>query len=150
MSNLSAPRRSDTKRFSREGFTPIPSDYQSNMAPNDATIDIPLEQVSSNGGGLRSQGSTTALNQEETNTPSEKRKYWSRGRRKKPEARVQKTGKVGYDGEEDTVNTMGHVYKKIANFSAVVSSIILPPELWAYGADETFRHATSYTSYRLG
>lgn len=38
----------------------------------------------------------------------------------KPENRgVQRTGKVGYDGEEDTVNTIGKMYKTIANFSVL-------------------------------
>jgi small-conductance mechanosensitive channel len=88
------------------------------MASNDATIDIPLEQVPSNGQGLRNQNSTTALRQDSTPTTSEKKSFF-RGRRKKPEAIYQKTGKYGYDGEEDTVNTMGKIYKKIANFSVV-------------------------------
>jgi hypothetical protein len=87
---------------------------------NDATIDIPLEQVQSSGGGFRREGSTTALAHEDTKTSNEKRFHvFARGRRKKPEARVQGTGKVGYDGEEETVNTMGKVYKAIANFSVV-------------------------------
>ena len=120
MSNLSRPQHSHSKRFSREGFKPIPSEYQGNMAPNDATIDIPLEPVQSNGGGLRSQGSTTALQPGPTNTSDEKRRHLFRGRRAKPENRVQKTGKVGYDGEEDTVNVMGKIYRRILNFSVVV------------------------------
>ena len=121
MSNLALPHHSRSKRFSREGFKPIPPEYQSNMAPNDATIDIPLEQVPSNGGGLRSQNSTTQLRPEYTNTSSEKqRRHLFRGRRTKPENRVQGTGKVGYDGEEDTVNAMGKIYKKVLNFSTVV------------------------------
>lgn len=92
------------------------------MAPtNDATIDIPLEPVTSNGGGLRSQSSTTALQAERTNTSSEKnRGLWKpRGRRPKPENRFRPKGKVGYDGEEDTINVMGHIYKKIRDFSVV-------------------------------
>ncbi|KAK3690765.1 hypothetical protein LTR37_018987 [Vermiconidia calcicola] len=88
------------------------------MATGDATIEIPLEQVTSNGGGLRSQGSTTRLRADDTNTSNEKRHFYNfRGRRKRPEDRVQKTGKVGYDGEEETVNPLGKIYKKISNFS---------------------------------
>lgn len=91
------------------------------MAANDATIDIPLEQVTSNGGGLRSQGSTTALQAERTNTSSEKKRtlWHPRGRRPKPENRWKPKGKVGYDGEEDTVNVVGKFYKKIRDFSTV-------------------------------
>ena len=56
-----------------------------------------------------------------TSTASEKQRRWQfRGRRQKPENRVQRTGKVGYDGEEDTVNIMGKIYKKIRDFSTVV------------------------------
>lgn len=90
------------------------------MAPNDATIDIPLEPVQSNGGGLRNQASTTALRVENTDTSNEKRRWQFKGRRAKPENRVQKTGKVGYDGEEDTINAMGKIYKRVLNFSVVV------------------------------
>lgn len=88
---------------------------------NDATIDIPLEQVTSNGGGLRQQGSTTALQSENMNTSSEKRRHiwYPKGRRQKPEDRIRPKGKVGYDGEEDTVNAMGKIYKKVRDFSTV-------------------------------
>lgn len=118
MSNL--PARQHSKSFSREGFKPIPAEYEGNMATNDATIDIPLEQVPSNGGGLRSQGSTTGLQPTNTNTSSAQKRVWFRGRRQKPDSYGRKTGKVGYDGEEDTVNTMGMIYRKIVNFSTLV------------------------------
>jgi hypothetical protein len=124
MSNLNLSLHSNSKRFSREGFQPIPSEYQyqSNMASNDATIDIPLEPVQSNGGGLRSQSNTSALRTENTKTSSEKKSrslWYPRGRRPKPENRIKPSGKVGYDGEEDTVNIMGKVYKRIRDFSTV-------------------------------
>lgn len=115
--SLHRPQHSNSKRFSREGFKPIPAD---NMASGDATIDIPLETVQSNGGGLRNQSSTTALRPDQSKMSSEKRRLF-RGRRARPEDRpVRVTGKVGYDGEEDTVNTMGVIYKKILNFSVLV------------------------------
>lgn len=148
MSNLSLPRRSQSKRFSREGFSPIPGEQLDNMASNnDATIDIPLQQVQSDGGGFRREGSTTALNQQETSTSSEKRRFFARGRRKKPEARIQGTGKVGYDGEEDTVNAMGKVYRKIANFSVVVSGGTMRASTKSM-TDVVCRHGTSCTSSR--
>lgn len=107
-----------TKRFSREGFQPIPTQQQANMAPNDATIDIPLEQVPSHGGTLRNQNSMSALQPSQTMNSQEKRRHMFRGRRQKPEA-GKKTGKTGYDGEEDTITTMGKIYTKILNFSIV-------------------------------
>ncbi len=125
--NLNSPYRTQSKRFSREGrqgFSPIPSDYPdaANMPGNDATIDIPLEQleqVPSDGQRLRNQNSTTALRQQDTMTSTEKKGGFFRGMRKKPEFKVQGTGKKGYDGEEDTVNTMGKLYRKVAHFSVV-------------------------------
>ena len=88
------------------------------MAPNDATIDIPLQQVSSNGGGLRSQASTTALQSSNNETSSHMRGLF-RGRRAKADHVAKKTGKVGYDGEEEEINTMGKIYRKVLNFSTV-------------------------------
>ncbi|KAF2724889.1 hypothetical protein K431DRAFT_281364 [Polychaeton citri CBS 116435] len=118
---MSISRRTQSQRLSRterEGFSPIPTDQQYKMGTNDATIDIPLEQVSSYGQGLRSQGSAAQLNpsggQEEMN--NEKHTF-SRGRRQKRDANAPNGGKIGYDGEEETVTTMGKVYYKIANFS---------------------------------
>ena len=121
MSNF--PARHHSKSFSRDGFKPIPAEYEGNMATNDATIDIPLEQVSSNGGGLRTVASTTGLQPAYTNythaTPAQKR-VWFRGRRQKPDSYGRKKGKVGYHGEEETVNSLGMIYRKILNFSMLV------------------------------
>jgi small-conductance mechanosensitive channel len=91
-------------RFSREGFSPI----DNNMATNDATIDIPLEQVTTGNSGLRP---TTSHG-----TAERERRPMFRGRRvKTPPAGS--SGKVGYDGEEDTITAMGKLYNKILNFS---------------------------------
>jgi len=121
--SLHARSHSSQKRFSREGFKPLPNDNsQSTMAPNDATIDIPLQQVPSNGGGLRTQNSTSALNQTSSNTGSnvnEKQQHFARfrgrGRRHDANQKNQKVVGTGYDGEEDTLTTMGRVYNKILN-----------------------------------
>lgn len=113
-------KRYHSKSFSRDGFKPIPGDYEGNMATNDATIDIPLEQVPSNGGGLRNQSSVTGLEPTTTTASQTQKRVWFKGRRQKPDSFGRKKGKVGYDGEEDTVNTMGHVYKRIMNFSTLV------------------------------
>lgn len=155
MSNLNLPHHSNSKRFSREGFQPIPAEYESNMATsrnNDATIDIPLEPVTSNGGGLRSQNSNPVMRQEVTNTSSEKkRSLWKgRGRRVKPENKPKGTGKVGYDGEEDTVNVMGKVYKKIRDFSTVTRYLLYVLPVAAIIAIPIIIDGTSPTGDTIG
>ncbi|SMQ48433.1 unnamed protein product [Zymoseptoria tritici ST99CH_3D7] len=129
MSSNLHPSSSKHQRFSREGFKPIPNDqlqdYHSMHNPNDATVDIPLEQVRTNassGGGLRNQSVTAGLH--ETLTPPnehDEKAGFFRGRRHKPDPRAKAngTGKVGYDGEEDTLTTMGKIYEKIFGFSII-------------------------------
>lgn len=110
------------KRFSREGFQPLPTESASNMAPNDATIDIPLEQVNStaSSGGLRSGSATAGLVPQQTDPSATAEKHhFFRGRRAKPDPSAQKTGHVGYDGEEDVVTTMGRIYSKFYGFSII-------------------------------
>ncbi|GIZ37597.1 hypothetical protein CKM354_000104000 [Cercospora kikuchii] len=127
MSSHLHARPSQTKRFSREGFQPIPATHGDNMGysnnaaygGNDATIDIPLEQVqthASSGGGLRN-ASATAENLQTTNTINEKQSTggFFRGRRKK----TQNDARKGYEEEADTLTTMGKIYNKILNFSIV-------------------------------
>jgi len=120
----STPYSPNRNRFSRQGFTALPTEQQhGDMAPHDATIDIPLEQVpTNNGGGLRTQNSMAALHPSQTNQSQgrEKRQYFGGGRRVKGSADgKKKTGHVGYDGEEDTITTMGRIYDKILNFSII-------------------------------
>lgn len=116
--SLHTRSKSSQKRFSREGFQPLPnSNSHNNMAPNDATIDIPLQQVPSHGQGLRTQNSTTALKQTQSSTGSnEKAQHFARfrGRRNRADQAAKVVG-TGYDGEEDTLTTMGKVYNKILN-----------------------------------
>ena len=152
MSNLNLPHHSNSKRFSREGFQPIPPDNEPNMAANDATIDIPLEPVTSNGGGLRSQSSTTALQAQRTNTSSEKRRHiWKpKGRRPKPEDRWKPKAKVGYDGEEDTVNYMGKIYKKVRDFSTVTRYFLYVLPLAAIIAIPIIIDSTNPTHVKVG
>lgn len=119
----SHPKSPNKKRFSREGFQPLPTDHHVRMAsPNDATIDIPLEHVPTNngGGGLRTQNSMTALRSSPSNSsPSKEKHQFFRGRRVKESRDGKRTGHVGYDGEEDTITTMGKLYDKVLNFSLV-------------------------------
>lgn len=115
------PRFSLSKNFSRDGFKPIPADGDGGiMSSNDATIDIPLEQIPTNTSGYR-QASSTALKETNTNTSQPQQRRWHvRGRRQKSDPYGRKKGNTGYDGEEDTVNAMGKVYKRITHFSALV------------------------------
>ncbi|KAK5125693.1 hypothetical protein LTR85_011967 [Meristemomyces frigidus] len=111
--------------FSREGFSPIPIDnHAAGMAPNDATIDIPLEQIPTNngGGGLRGQDSMTALRPSETS--NKERRQFFRGRRVKTPPAGHNTGRVGYDGEEDRVNAMGRFYKKVLGSSIIIRYLV--------------------------
>lgn len=110
--------------FSKEGFAPIPLDNQAaGMAPNN-DADIPLEQIPTNGGGLRTQNSMTALRPSETSGGNSSRRQFFRGRRVKTPPSGRKTGRVGYDGEEDSVNAMGRLYKKIVNSSIVIRYLV--------------------------
>ena len=126
--NRPVSRSKSQKRFSREGFQPLAT-YNSNpnMASTaqahgannagDATIDIPLQQVTSNGQqGLRTQASTSALNQSTSNTASnEKAQHFARFRGRRQRHPKENVTGVGYDGEEDTLTTMGKVYNKVLN-----------------------------------
>ncbi|KAI9699537.1 MAG: hypothetical protein M1820_007168 [Bogoriella megaspora] len=86
--------------------------------PNDATIDIPLHPVTTNGSSHNNLVKTTSEKQQFKETTTEKKHHFG-GRRQKKEKGPKGTGHVGYDGEEDTINKMGRIYRKIANFSIV-------------------------------
>lgn len=89
--------------------------------PNDATIDIPLEKVSTKTGVRRSdtykRSETFPENMDEKAGPP-----------KRPAAgrRITTTGKgkKGGDGEEDTLTRMGLIYNKILAFSIVTRYIL--------------------------
>jgi len=75
----------------------------------DTAIDIPLENVQA--------GSTTPQTNHATFTQdAEKRRRFGHRRHKKSNGRK---GRVGYDGEEDTINKVGLFYKKILDFSII-------------------------------
>lgn len=113
------------KRFSREGFQQIPNYSSSPMAnPRDATIDIPLTTVTSRTGArkINSQSPTSYGRQESypdvrNNEKEPLRKRHPAGRRRK--VKGNERGKMGDDGEEDTLTRMGKIYHKILNFSIV-------------------------------
>lgn len=113
------------KRFSREGFQQIPNHSSSAMAnPRDATIDIPLTTVTSRTGARKiSSHSPTGYSRQESypdfrnNEKEPLRKRYPAGRRRK--IKGNERGKLGADGEEDTLTQMGKIYDKILNFSIV-------------------------------
>ncbi|KAF4306833.1 Mechanosensitive ion channel MscS [Botryosphaeria dothidea] len=119
--------RSPSHRFSRQGFHPL-RDNPSDMAPNDATIDIPLEPVTSrtpSSTGMRSGSAAPITQIPTTETPNEKSGHHHFGRRvKKLDSKGEPLGTVGYDGEEDYINRVGRIYYKILNFSIITRYFI--------------------------
>lgn len=120
-----SPRESIHKRFSRDRYQTIPysSDDMAAHHPNDATIDIPLEQVPSHGVPPGARSDNPAFAPLKDDVQNEHKHHLFRGRRRGP-ATLQKPGALGYDGEEDKVTTMGRVYKKILNFSIVTRYLL--------------------------
>ena len=117
-----SPRESIHKRFSRDRYQTIPGADTMAHHPNDATINIPLEQVPSNGfpPGARNDNPAFAPLKED----NDQSQYLFRGRRRGSAALQKPGGAVGYDGEEDTITTMGKIYKKILNFSIVTRYLL--------------------------
>ncbi|KAI4106842.1 MAG: hypothetical protein LQ339_002814 [Xanthoria mediterranea] len=92
--------------------------------PRDATIDIPLTTVTSRTGARKiTSHSPTAYSRQDSypdlrNTEKEPlRKRFPAGRRRK--IKGNERGKLGADGEEDTLTQMGKIYDRILNFSIV-------------------------------
>ena len=119
----------DSHRSNRssKGFSRLPNDSDPAMAnPNDATIDIPLNKVTSKT-GVRSRSETYSTPNNRTRQPTypppqninnEKAGLYQRhvaGRRHV----AKQSGRKGKDGEEDTLTQMGYIYTKILNFSVV-------------------------------
>lgn len=121
-----SPRPSHSKRPSHDRYQTLSHSESSEAMvhhPNDATIDIPLEQVPSNGfpPGARSDNPAFAPLKE----GNEQKHHLFTGRRRGPAAAFQKPGgAAGYDGEEDTITVMGRIYTKILNFSVVTRYLL--------------------------
>ena len=118
--SMTGSKRSSTNRSSK-GFQHIPNQSGSSTMsnPNDATINIPMENVAGNNIGKTGArkadpySPATGSPQQQLN---EKTGFSSRsvaGRRRTRE----KTG--GNDGDEEVVTQMGILYNKILNFSVV-------------------------------
>ncbi len=115
------------KRFSKEGFQQLPNSSTQNMInPNDATIDIPLTQVTTKTGARKLEtspsgyGSHSAFSTEQQN---EKAGYFPQhvaGRRKV----AKENGRRGAAGEEEVLTQMGKIYNKILNFSIITRYLV--------------------------
>ena len=113
-------KRSSTNRSSK-GFQHIPDQSGSSTMsnPNDATISIPMSDVSnSNTGARRTYPYPPASIGKPEQQLNEKAGFYQThvaGRRRAEK----KTGKKGNGGEEEIVTQMGIIYNKILNFSVV-------------------------------
>lgn len=112
-------KRSSTNRSSK-GFQQIPnqSDSSTMSNPNDATISIPMSNVSNGKTGARKTDPYTPATTGAPEQLNEKAGFYQRhvaGRRRK-EAR---TAKKNSEGEEEIITQMGIIYNKILNFSVV-------------------------------
>ena len=121
---MTGSKRSSTNRSSK-GFQHIPDQSNSSTMsnPNDATISIPMSNVSNSKNGARK---TNAYNPAITDTPeqlNEKAGFYQRhvaGRRRKEKDTVKKSG----EGEEEIITQMGMIYNKILRFSVVTRYIL--------------------------
>lgn len=112
-------KRSSTNRSSK-GFQQIPnqSDSSTMSNPNDATISIPMSNVSNGKTGARKTDPYTPATTGAPEQLNEKAGFYQRhvaGRRRK-EA---KTATKNSEGEEEIITQMGMIYNKILNFSVV-------------------------------
>lgn len=112
-------KRSSTNRSSK-GFQQIPNQSVSSTMsnPNDATISIPMSNVSNGKTGARKTDPYTPATTGAPEQLNEKADFYQRhvaGRRRK-EA---KTAKKNSEGEEEIITQMGMIYNKILNFSVV-------------------------------
>ena len=144
----------DSKRSSK-GFHQLTNEGTPTMVnPNDATIDIPLEKVTTKTGVRRSDTFTSPTSRgRQLDVPeqqeNEKAGFYQRhvaGRRKTAE----KTGHKGKDGEEDTLTHMGMIYNKILNFSIVTRYFLYVLPLAIIIAIPIMVGATAAQNARLG
>ena len=114
------------KRFSKEGFQQLPNTSTHNMLnPNDATIDIPLNQVTTKIGARKIESSPTDYGSQSTQQQNEKAGYFPQhvaGRRKV--ATDDSHTRRGADGEEEVLTRMGKIYSKILNFSVLTRYLV--------------------------
>jgi len=133
------PRASNPFSFSRDGFQPLHQTHTNIMPSHDATTDIPLQSVvthSPSGARRTNSGSSTIAENEQAAFAEESTMHKEQGngmfhrrahgRRKlvKVNSKGQPVGMPGYDAEEDVLNRMGRIYRKIVNFSTLTRYFI--------------------------
>jgi hypothetical protein len=114
MSLRSQRSPSYNNRYSADAFEPL---NQAN--PADATINIPLDDVHHS----ESQHAQFADGNNNGSTGKEKLSRF-RGKRRSLNSSTHKTGKIGYDGEPDTINKMGMFYDMLLKSSIIVRYLI--------------------------
>ncbi|KAI9681825.1 MAG: hypothetical protein M1829_000570 [Trizodia sp. TS-e1964] len=101
------------------------------MAPNDVTVDIPLELVDNSNTSSKNIEKVSGRSYEPTSPRMESMKnekaglfhrHEPAGRRRvrKPGIQGQSSERKSFENGEDTLNRMGVIYKKILNFSIVI------------------------------
>jgi len=113
--------RNSQSRLSRQGFAPIADNME---RPGDATMNIPLNTVQTNTSYHPQRDNSTSPfvsgpNEKPSDASGPKRRIAFAGHRVKKSPKERATGHVGYDGEEDTINRMGMIYKKFKEFSII-------------------------------
>lgn len=122
-----------SKRLSSHKFQPIPDTPLEGMPnPNDATIDIPLANIPSQGqtGARQANGGASPLNYQapsglptpDPNENNEKAGLFQQGPGRR--RRLSDTGKSLEDPRDGTLNRLGRIYTAILNFSVVTRYLI--------------------------
>ncbi|GAM83357.1 hypothetical protein ANO11243_013440 [Dothideomycetidae sp. 11243] len=111
----------------------------------DATVDIPMSQVPGNS-YARSDSITPLRSKEAAGSPdSTHRRTHGHRVRIDPNAK-----KVGYDGEEDTLNRMGRIYRRVLDFSIITRYFIYVLPLALCIAVPIIVGATAAQNARIG
>ncbi|KAL8807115.1 MAG: hypothetical protein Q9223_004446 [Gallowayella weberi] len=144
------------KRFSREGFQQIPN-YSSPPMANlrDATIDIPLTTVTSRTGARKMNSHSPTDYGRQDSYPDARNIEKEPLRKRHPAGRRQRVkgnerGKMGEDGEEDTLTQMGKIYHQILAFSIVTRYFLYVLPLALIIAIPIIIGATAAPNHTLG
>ncbi|EXJ90349.1 hypothetical protein A1O1_03448 [Capronia coronata CBS 617.96] len=150
-------QRSHYRNFSREGFQPLTLQTSRDMNnPNDATIDIPLTQVSTSAsrtGARKPDGFVPAPPSQHSETPEQMDEKQSHhflgghaGRRRRREQHAAETR----DKEESPLNAIGRFYKKIYNTSVIPRYLLYVAPLAGVIAIPIIIGATGAPNARIG
>jgi hypothetical protein len=138
--------------FSREGFQPLTHTGSNMSNPNDVTISIPMEKVSSRATtGARKATFSPSVTQppgEFPDTMNEKHGFFShgRGRRKKIDA----AGNDNKDKADGSLTLAGRIYSKIYNFSIITRYMLYVIPVAILIAVPLVLGATLFPNARIG